>query len=96
VVGVREGSEQRTLHPLYGPPTEGPPFEWGYRGRGATELAQAILHDRLSFAPTEAVALAFMIDVIAKLPKEEFELPASSVDAWTAERLEEACVKRME
>lgn len=96
VVGVREGSEQHTLHPLRAAPTEGPPFEWGYRGRGPTELAQAILRHRLGFAPSETVALAFMIDVIAKLPKGEFELPASSVDAWTAERLEEVCVKRLE
>ena len=76
-----------------GAPTEGPPFEWGYRGRGPTELAEAILFDVSRFDPPVAVALCFMTEVVAELLKEEFELPRNTV---RRERLGRPCDARLE
>jgi hypothetical protein len=84
VVGVREGDTQRNLVPRVGAPKDERPFEWGYFGRGPCNLARATLYDRLGFDVVESVAIAFTDDVVRKLSKEEFELPASEVDAWIA------------
>jgi Family of unknown function (DUF6166) len=96
VVGVQSGAERRTLQPRPGAPTEGPPYEWGYHGRGPTELAAAILFDALGFDAPAAVALCFMSEVVAELPKGDFELPRSTVRRWIADRVGEACDARLE
>lgn len=85
VVGIQSGGERRTLQPRPGAPTDGPPFEWCYRGRGPTELAEAILFDVLGFDPPAAVALGFMSDVVAELPKGDFELPRHRVRDWVGD-----------
>lgn len=96
VVGLQSGEERRTLRPRAGAPAEGPPFEWGYRGRGPTELSRAILFDALGFEPSPAVALCFMSEVIAELPKGDFELPRRAVKDWIGDRLAEACDARLD
>lgn len=84
IVGVRQGDILRNLTPRAGAPTDEPPFEWGYFGRGPCNLARAILFDRLGVEVSEDVALAFTDEVIRNLPSEEFELPSDRVDAWVA------------
>jgi hypothetical protein len=60
-----------------------PEFEWGYEGAGLRSLAQAILEERLGFAPPSAACTAFTREVIANLSG-DFELPGTSVDDWIA------------
>jgi len=78
VAGVREGGTRRALVP---PAMPGVAFEWGYDGAGPAYLAQAILEDRLGYAPPNDTCRAFARDVIAKLPS-DFELPGREVDEW--------------
>ncbi len=84
VVGVRRAGHRRNLAPRSGAALDEPPFEWGYFGRGPCNLARAILYDRLAVDVSESVAIAFTDEVIRELPKDEFELPSSVVDAWVA------------
>jgi Family of unknown function (DUF6166) len=60
-------------------------FQWGYGGSGPAELARAIL---IALYPHDPVVRAiacyqtFKWNVIARLPKEGFELTSDAVDEW--------------
>lgn len=61
-------------------------FQWGYAGSGPTELARAILvaicRADKSLARSARCYQRFKFDVIARLPKESFELTDIAVRAW--------------
>src|SRR3954454_2444681 len=86
IVGVREGTEHRTLTKPPDARTLSDEFEWGYLGAGPGTLAEAILADRLGFIPDPRVAVRFAREVIAGL-EPEFELPGTQVDDWIAGRI---------
>ena len=86
IVGVREGSDHRTLRKHPDARTLPDEFEWGYRGAGPGVLAEAILADRLGWNPDPALTTAFAREIVAGLER-EFELPGSRVDDWLSRRL---------
>jgi hypothetical protein len=57
-------------------------FAWGYRGNGPADLALAILHRELAETVLASIYLPFRDDVIAHLPLNGFELPATDVWQW--------------
>lgn len=57
-------------------------FGWGYAGSGPADLAHAILHRELAENVPPDVYLHFRDEVIASLPADRFELPASDVWDW--------------
>jgi len=82
------GSDHKSL-PLYLEVMNHSPtgFEWGYGGSGPSQLALAILVDRLGYARrAEAMMLhqAFKITVIAKLDRKRWSLPSGAVDDFIA------------
>lgn len=63
--------------------TRGPDgFEWGYTGTGPSDLAHELLRQHLDLDVTTAVRTQFRDDVVARLDRERFELPASEINAW--------------
>jgi len=90
IVGVREGSGNRTLKKHPDAHTLVDEFEWGYEGAGPKVLAEAILADRPGFNPDPPVSTAFASEVVAHL-ESEFELAAAAVDDWIAYRIDAAC-----
>ena len=72
--------ESRPLPHLPGSSPDG--FEWGYDGNGPLDLAAAILRNELAVEPTDTVRRTFCREVVARLPRARFRLPASDVVAW--------------
>lgn len=63
--------------------TRGPDgFEWGYTGTGPSDLAHELLRQHLDLDVTTAVRTQFRDDVVARLDRERFEMPASEINAW--------------
>ena len=62
-------------------------FEWGYVGTGPSDLAHELLRQHLGLDVTTPVRAQFRDDVVARLDRDHFELPASEISAWvTANR----------
>lgn len=57
-------------------------FEWGFSGSGPADLAFSVLATELGEEPPPTVYLRFRDDVIARLRRERFELPAWEVMRW--------------
>jgi hypothetical protein len=57
-------------------------FAWGYRGNGPADLALAILYRELAETVPAAVYPPFRDDVIARLPLDRFNLPATDIWHW--------------
>lgn len=57
-------------------------FEWGFSGHGPADLAHSILTNELGEEAPPVVYLRFRDDVVAKLPRQSFELPSSAVMEW--------------
>ncbi|MBI2542997.1 MAG: hypothetical protein HYW24_02320 [Candidatus Aenigmarchaeota archaeon] len=64
-------------------------FSWGYGGAGPSQLAFAILARYTSHELAGAYYSDFKNDVIAKLPKSDFELPVDEVRRWLDSRTDE-------
>jgi hypothetical protein len=71
---------RRSPIPVFG--LAAPGVEWGYRGSGAQEGATALLADYLGFLPRPELRARFEEDVVSQLPRGEFALPVSELDAW--------------
>ena len=61
-------------------------FGWGNAGRGATQLALALLLRATDRDTALAHYVAFTWQVIARLPQTDFELPVAAVHDWLASR----------
>jgi hypothetical protein len=63
-------------------------FEWSYDGSGPAQLALAILADYFGDKDALAVDLHqdFKRDVVAKFPKEGWQLTAAEIENWLAKR----------
>jgi hypothetical protein len=57
-------------------------FEWGYGGSGPADLAWALLADAVSERAADELYQAFKWDVVVRLPRPGFALPAEDVRAW--------------
>jgi hypothetical protein len=57
-------------------------FAWGYAGSGPADLSLAILHREIGETIPPRVYLPFRDQVVARLPADGFELPASQVWDW--------------
>jgi hypothetical protein len=66
--------------PVYG--LAGPEVAWGYGGSGPEEGATTLLADYVGFLPRPVLRAAFEKDVIARLPRDGFELSVREMDAW--------------
>lgn len=91
VVALTPSGEERPLAPLVQPDdypiTVTEEFEWGYEGSGPINLAAAILNDALGFLPAATVVLDFCDTVVSELPRLEFELSPTVLQAWLDARL---------
>ena len=90
VVVVEDGVERplaEAPEPADYPFTLSGGFEWGYGGSGPINLAAAILYDVLGFVPEASVVLDFCDNVVAELPRLEFELQPTTLHAWLDARL---------
>lgn len=56
--------------------------EWGYQGSGPRQLATALLADVMGDEFAAELAQRFKQEVIAKLPREGFEITAEAVEEW--------------
>ncbi len=63
-------------------------FAWGYGGSGPAQLALGLLMLFAGQAFAERNYQDFKWQVIAKLPQEDFEITARSVEDWITERYE--------
>jgi len=61
-------------------------FEWGYGGSGPADLAWALLADAVGAQVADELYQRFKWDVVARLPRPGFALPAEGVRAWAAAR----------
>ena len=61
-------------------------FWWGNIGAGATQLALALLLRATDRDTALAQHVAFTWQVIARLPRGDFELPVAAVHDWVASR----------
>ncbi len=62
-------------------------FSWGYGGSGPAQLALALL---MLFAGREFAErnyMDFKWQIVAKLPQEDFEIPACQVEEWIRQRM---------
>jgi hypothetical protein len=57
-------------------------FEWGYAGGGPAQLALAILSDVVGADEASVCYQRFKFEVVAKLPKERWELSREEVLWW--------------
>lgn len=57
-------------------------FSWGYGGSGPAQLALALLLHWLDVAKAQKYYQQFKWDVIATLPKEDFEISTKVITAW--------------
>lgn len=62
-------------------------FNWGYGGSGPAQLALALLLEFTSEENATRYYQKFKWDVIAKLPKKDFEIPVSDVTGWIVENI---------
>ena len=69
-------------------------FGWGSAGRGATQLALALLLRATDRETALAHYIAFTWQVIARLPQGDFELPVAAVHDWIASRRGSAMTRR--
>lgn len=60
-------------------------FDWGYAGNGPADLAAAILGNELAVEVPSSIYLPFRDEVIARLPNDRFDLPATRVWEWVRE-----------
>ncbi|HSH60404.1 MAG TPA: DUF6166 domain-containing protein [Acidimicrobiales bacterium] len=60
-------------------------FTWGDSGSGSSDLARSLLTAELGELPPPSVYTKFAADVVARLPRDGFELPATKVMGWVAE-----------
>jgi hypothetical protein len=68
----------------------------GVQRQGADKPGTSDPPRHLGFDVEANVAHAFMMEVVAKLPKGDFELPDHDVGTWIGAHLDEACTARLE
>ncbi|MGH9036118.1 MAG: DUF6166 domain-containing protein, partial [Acidimicrobiia bacterium] len=61
---------------------------WGDGGPGSLDLADCVLRDCFAEAPSRALAVRFRDEVVARLPRDGFELTGSEISAWYHATLE--------
>jgi len=61
-------------------------FNWGYGGSGPAQLALGLLMIFAGREFAERNYMDFKWQVVAKLPQEDFELPARVVEEWIRQR----------
>jgi hypothetical protein len=61
---------------------------WGDTGPGSLDLADCILCDLFAEPPSRALAMRFRDEVVARLPRDGFELTGPEVTAWYHNALE--------
>jgi len=62
--------------------------EWGYPGAGPAATAASILADHTGLPQPRQLVQRFKAAVVARLPREGFELPGDRVAAWLAREVE--------
>lgn len=62
--------------------------EWAYQGSGPRQLATALLADVMGDETALELAQRFKREVIARLPREGFEITAEAVEEW-AKKIEQ-------
>ena len=69
-------------------------FGWGNVGEGASQLALALLLRATEHETALEHYEAFQWEIIARLPRADFELPVAAVHDWIASRTEPRPLRR--